>query len=93
LLKINPLPEDSYYQPQEDIIGRIRAPLKPPRRIEVVTQKTFATPPTWPLSCGGSLTIILINRLVASRLRDTIVEALEPPNKILAGCATVLIGG
>jgi hypothetical protein len=92
-LKINPLPEDSYYQPQEDIIGRIRARLKPPRRIEVVTQKTFATPPTWPLSCGGSLTIFLINRLAASRLGDTIVEALEPPNKILAGCATVLIGG
>ena len=41
---------------------------------------------------GGSRTI-LINRLAASRLRYTIVEALEPPNKILAGCATVLIGG
>jgi hypothetical protein len=93
LLKINPLPEDNYYQPQEDIIGRIRARLKPPQRIEVVTQKTFATPPTWPLSCGGSLTIFLINRLAASRLGDTIVEALEPPNKILAGCTTVLIGG
>ena len=74
-------------------MGAFRAPLKPPRRIEVVTQKTFATPPTWPLSCGGSVTIFLINRLVASRLRDTIVEALEPPNKILAGFATVLIGG
>gem|GEM_PF-6732095 len=93
-MKINPLPKDNYYQPQEDIIiGRIRARLKPPRRIEVVTQKTFATPPTWPLSCGGSLTIFLINRLLASRLGDTIVEALEPPNKILAGCTTVLIGG
>jgi len=41
---------------------------------------------------GSSLTI-LINRLPASRLRYTIVEALEPPNKILRGCATVLIGG
>jgi uncharacterized Zn-binding protein involved in type VI secretion len=41
---------------------------------------------------GGSLTV-LINGLPASRLGDTIVEALEPPNKILAGCATVLIGG
>ena len=41
---------------------------------------------------GGSLTI-LIDRLAASRLGDTIVEALGPPNKILAGCATVLIGG
>ena len=41
---------------------------------------------------GGSL-IIFINRFPASRLGDTIVETLEPPNKILAGCATVLIDG
>jgi uncharacterized Zn-binding protein involved in type VI secretion len=41
---------------------------------------------------GGSSTV-LINGLPASRLGDTIVEALGPPNKILAGCATVLIGG
>ena len=41
---------------------------------------------------SGSLTV-LINGLPASRLGDTIVEALGPPNKILAGCATVLIGG
>jgi uncharacterized Zn-binding protein involved in type VI secretion len=41
---------------------------------------------------GGSLTV-LINGLPACRLGDTIVEALGPPNKILAGCATVLIGG
>ncbi len=41
---------------------------------------------------GGSLTI-LINRLSASGLGDTIVEALEPSHKILAGRATVLIGG
>ena len=92
-MKINPLPEDSYYQPQEDIIRRIRARLKPPQRIEVVTQKTFATPPTWPLSCGGSLTIFLINRLATSRLRYTIVKLLRLPNKILAGYATILIGG
>ncbi len=91
-MKIDPLPKDNYYQPQEDIIGRIRARLKLPQRIEVVTQKTFATPPTWPLSCGGSPTI-LINRLAASRLRYTIVKLLRLPNKILAGCGTVLIGG
>jgi len=42
---------------------------------------------------GGSLTIILIKRLAASRLGHTIVEALGLPNKILAGCATVLICG
>jgi hypothetical protein len=41
---------------------------------------------------GGSLTI-LINRLPASRLEKTIVETLEPSHKILAGCASVLIGG
>jgi hypothetical protein len=42
---------------------------------------------------GGNLTIIFINRLPASRLGHTIVEAFEPPNKILAGCTTVLMGG
>ena len=69
-MKKNPLPEDSYHQPQEDIIGRIRAGLKPPQRIEVVTQKTFATPPHGRLvAIGGSLTIFLINRLAASRLK------------------------
>jgi uncharacterized Zn-binding protein involved in type VI secretion len=41
---------------------------------------------------GGSSTV-LINGLPACRLGDTIVEAVGPPNKILAGCATVLIGG
>ena len=41
---------------------------------------------------NGSPTV-LINGLPASRLGDTIVEAFGPPNKILAGCATVLIGG
>ncbi|NJK76469.1 MAG: hypothetical protein HC942_23845 [Microcoleus sp. SU_5_6] len=40
----------------------------------------------------GSATV-LINGLPASRLGDTIVEAIGPPNKILAGCFTVLIGG
>ena len=62
-----------------DIHHNCATPLPlPPHRPEVVI--------------GGSLTI-LINRLPASRLGDKIVEALEPPNKILAGCATVLIGG
>ena len=42
---------------------------------------------------GGNLTIILIKRLPASRLGHTIVEALGLRNKILAGCATVLIDG
>ena len=36
----------------KDIMGRIRDRLKSPQRIEVVTQKTFATPPTWPWGCN-----------------------------------------
>jgi uncharacterized Zn-binding protein involved in type VI secretion len=41
---------------------------------------------------AGSFTV-LINVLPGSHLGDTIVETFEPPNKILAGCGTVLIGG
>lgn len=40
----------------------------------------------------GSATV-LINNLPACRMGDTIVEALGPPNKIVRGCPTVLIGG
>jgi uncharacterized Zn-binding protein involved in type VI secretion len=40
----------------------------------------------------GSATV-LINNLPACRLGDTIVEAVGPPNKIIRGCPTVLIGG
>jgi uncharacterized Zn-binding protein involved in type VI secretion len=40
----------------------------------------------------GSKTV-LINGLPAARMGDTIVEALGPPNKIAAGCPTVVIGG
>lgn len=40
----------------------------------------------------GSATV-LINNLPACRLGDTIVEAVGPPNKIVRGCPTVLIGG
>ncbi|MBE9225437.1 PAAR domain-containing protein [Phormidium sp. LEGE 05292] len=40
----------------------------------------------------GSITV-LINGLPACRMGDTIVEALGPPNKIVMGCSTVLIGG
>ena len=40
----------------------------------------------------GSQTV-LINGLQASRMGDTIVEAVGPPNKIAKGEATVLIGG
>jgi uncharacterized Zn-binding protein involved in type VI secretion len=40
----------------------------------------------------GSQTV-LINNLPACRMGDTIVEALGPPNKIIMGCMTVIIGG
>jgi len=39
----------------------------------------------------GSATV-LINGLPACRMGDTIVEAVGPPNKIMKGCPTVLIG-
>lgn len=40
----------------------------------------------------GSSTV-LINGLPACRMGDTIVEAVGPPNKIVSGCVTVMIGG
>lgn len=36
---------------------------------------------------------VLINNLPACRMGDTIVEALGPPNKIIMGLPTVVIGG
>jgi uncharacterized Zn-binding protein involved in type VI secretion len=40
----------------------------------------------------GSATV-LINNLAACRMGDTIVEAVGPPNKIVMGLPTVIIGG
>jgi uncharacterized Zn-binding protein involved in type VI secretion len=40
----------------------------------------------------GSKTV-LIDNLAACRLGDTILEAVGPPNKIVKGCPTVIIGG
>jgi len=40
----------------------------------------------------GSQTV-LINNLPACRLGDTVLEALGPPNKIIMGMPTVIIGG
>jgi len=40
----------------------------------------------------GSATV-LINNLPACRQGDTILEAIGPPDKIVMGCPTVLIGG
>lgn len=41
---------------------------------------------------NGSKTV-LINNLPACRLGDTILEAMGPPNKIVAGAMPVFIGG
>ena len=53
-------------------------------------------PPPVPHGLGvvidGSQTV-LINNLPACRLGDTIIEALGPPNKIIMGLPTVIIGG
>ncbi|MEA3643451.1 MAG: PAAR domain-containing protein [Lamprobacter sp.] len=35
---------------------------------------------------------VMINNLPACRVGDTLIEALGPPNKIVKGCFTVLIG-
>lgn len=51
------------------------------------------SPPHGPgVVVDGSVTV-LINGLPACRAGDTIIEALGPPNKIVSGCATVVIGG
>jgi len=53
-------------------------------------------PPPLPHGIGvvidGSATV-LINNLPACRAGDTIIEALGPPNKIVMGLPTVIIGG
>ena len=41
---------------------------------------------------NGSATV-MINNLPASRMGDTILEALGPPNTIAKGETTVIIGG
>jgi uncharacterized Zn-binding protein involved in type VI secretion len=40
----------------------------------------------------GSSTV-QVNRLPPARQGDTVLEALGPPNKIVMGCPTVIIGG
>lgn len=50
-------------------------------------------PPHGPGVVIGGSTTVLINGLPACRMGDTVVEAIGPPNKIVGGCPTVLIGG
>jgi uncharacterized Zn-binding protein involved in type VI secretion len=50
-------------------------------------------PPHGPGVVVDGSTTVMINGLPACRMGDTIVEALGPPNKIMMGCPTVIIGG
>lgn len=50
-------------------------------------------PPHGPGVVVDGSTTVMINGLPASRMGDTIVEAVGPPNKIMKGEMTVIIGG
>jgi uncharacterized Zn-binding protein involved in type VI secretion len=50
-------------------------------------------PPHGPGVVINGSTTVLINRLPACRMGDTIIEAVGPPNQIMGGCPSVLIGG
>ena len=50
-------------------------------------------PPHGPGVVVDGSTTVFINKLPACRAGDTIVEAVGPPNKIVMGCPTVIIGG
>lgn len=53
----------------------------------------FPVPPHGPgVVIDGSATV-MINNLPACRMGDTILEAIGPPNKIVKGEITVIIGG
>ena len=52
----------------------------------------FPVPPHGPgVVIDGSPTV-MINNLPACRMGDTILEPIGPPNKIVKGCPTVIIG-
>jgi uncharacterized Zn-binding protein involved in type VI secretion len=60
---------------------------------------THACATPWPIPphgpgvvINGSATVSIENS-PACRMGDTIVEAIGPPNKIVTGCLTVIIGG
>jgi PAAR motif len=50
-------------------------------------------PPHGPGVVIDGSTTVVINNLPACRLGDTVLEAVGPPNKIVMGCPTVIIGG
>lgn len=49
-------------------------------------------PPHGPGVVTTPSTTVMIANLPAARMGDTITEAIGPPNKIAAGCPTVIIG-
>lgn len=52
----------------------------------------WPVPPHGPgVVIDGSPTVVICN-MAATRLGDTIIEAIGPPNKIAGGCPTVMIG-
>ena len=58
-----------------------------------VCSTPLPVPPHGPgVVIDGSATV-LINGAPACRMGDTVLEAVGPPNKIMAGCTTVIIGG
>jgi uncharacterized Zn-binding protein involved in type VI secretion len=50
-------------------------------------------PPHGPGVVIDGSTTVLINNLPACRMGDTVLEAVGPPNKIVKGEMTVIIGG
>ena len=49
-------------------------------------------PPHGPGVVLDGSTKVLVNSLPLARMGDEILEAVGPPNKVVAGCATVLVG-
>jgi hypothetical protein len=57
-----------------------------------ICQTPLPAPPHGPGVVVDGSTSVFINNLPACRMGDTIVEAVGPPNKIVMGCPTVIIG-
>ncbi|MFZ4622908.1 MAG: PAAR domain-containing protein [Rhodoferax sp.] len=60
--------------------------------IHICTTPTPVPPHGPGVVIDGSATV-MINNLPACRMGDTLLEAIGPPNKIAAGCTSVVIGG
>lgn len=51
------------------------------------------TPPHGPGIVITPSATVMVAKFPAARVGDTILEAVGPPNKIISGCTTVIIGG